>query len=97
MSYLFGSIITVPVADLLALAGLAVLLIAVTLRHYNGFVAMPGPMARPASDYPVLAQVRPDGLWGGMAKGCARCPPEVFSSLSQTLSGAAIRRDRIRP
>ena len=40
MSYLFGSIITVPVADLYALAGLAVLLVAVTLRHYNGFVAM---------------------------------------------------------
>jgi zinc transport system permease protein len=40
MSYLFGSIITVPVADLLALAGLAVVLVAVTLRYYHGFVAM---------------------------------------------------------
>lgn len=40
MSYLFGSIITVPVADLYALAALAVVLCALTLRHYNGFVAM---------------------------------------------------------
>jgi zinc transport system permease protein len=40
MSYLFGSIITVPVADLYALAGLDVVLFLVTLRHYNGFVAM---------------------------------------------------------
>ena len=40
MSYLFGSIITVPVADLYALAGLDVVLLLVTLRHYNGFVSM---------------------------------------------------------
>jgi zinc transport system permease protein len=40
MSYLFGSIITVPVADLYALAGLDVVLFLVTLRYYNGFVAM---------------------------------------------------------
>jgi len=40
MSYLFGSIITVPVSDLYALAALAVVLIGLTLRHYNGFVAM---------------------------------------------------------
>ena len=40
MSYLFGSIITVPTADLYALAGLNLLLLATTLRHYNGFVAM---------------------------------------------------------
>jgi len=40
MSYLFGSIITVPVSDLYALVGLAVVLIGLTLRHYNGFVAM---------------------------------------------------------
>ncbi len=40
MSYLFGSIITVPVADLYALAGLDAVLLLVTLRYYNGFVAM---------------------------------------------------------
>lgn len=40
MSYLFGSIITVPESDLYALIGLAVVLVAVTLRYYNGFVAM---------------------------------------------------------
>ncbi len=40
MSYLFGSIITVPVSDLYALAGLSVVLVGMTLRHYNGFVAM---------------------------------------------------------
>jgi zinc transport system permease protein len=40
MSYLFGSIVSVPTGDLLALAGLDVLLVAATLRHYNGFVAM---------------------------------------------------------
>ena len=40
MSYLFGSIITVPTGDLLALAGLDGLLVAAILRHYNGFVAM---------------------------------------------------------
>ncbi|KHK02715.1 metal ABC transporter permease [Desulfovibrio sp. TomC] len=40
MSYLFGSIISVPTADLYALAGLDVVLLGTTLRHYNGFVAM---------------------------------------------------------
>lgn len=40
MSYLFGSIITVPVGDLIALIVLNVVLVAVTLRYYNGFVAM---------------------------------------------------------
>lgn len=40
MSYLFGSIIAVPTADLYALAGLDLILVGATLRHYNGFVAM---------------------------------------------------------
>ena len=40
MSYLFGSIITVPTEDLYALCGLDVVLVALTLRHYNDFVAM---------------------------------------------------------
>lgn len=40
MSYLFGSIVTVPTADLHALAVLDAVLILVTLRHYHGFVAM---------------------------------------------------------
>ncbi|HML55685.1 MAG TPA: metal ABC transporter permease [Solidesulfovibrio magneticus] len=40
MSYLFGSIITVPDSDLFALAGLDVVLLAAALRHYNGFVSM---------------------------------------------------------
>jgi len=40
MSYLFGSIITVPRGDLYALAGLDVVLLAAALRYYNGFVAM---------------------------------------------------------
>ena len=40
MSYLFGSIITVPQSDLYALAGLNMVLVAAALRHYNGFAAM---------------------------------------------------------
>lgn len=40
MSYLFGSIISVPVGDLVALAGLNLVLVAASLRYYHGFVAM---------------------------------------------------------
>ena len=75
MSYLFGSIITVPRGDLYALAGLDVVLLAAALRYYNGFVAMAFDREFAAGEIPKiplnLTLVKGCSIlgvfWGGLA------------------------------